>query len=126
MKFLIDMSLSPRWREFLSDAGLIVEHWSTIGAPNASDVDILDFASRDGWVISTQDLDFGTLLALRGLDLPSVIQVRAQATLPQDVGKQILDAISASENYIHRGALITVTPADHRVSILPLRPSEPD
>jgi predicted nuclease of predicted toxin-antitoxin system len=103
-----------------------VEHWSTIGAPDASDVDILDLASRDGWVIITQDLDFGTLLALRGLDLPSVIQVRAQATLPGDVGKRILDAISASERYIRRGALITVTPADHRVSILPLRPSEPD
>jgi predicted nuclease of predicted toxin-antitoxin system len=126
MKFLIDMNLSPQWREFLSSAGLDVEHWSTIGAPDASDVDILDLASRDGWVIITQDLDFGTLLALRGLDLPSVIQVRAQATLPGDVGKRILDAISASERYIRRGALITVTPADHRVSILPLRPSEPD
>lgn len=126
MKFLIDMNLSPRWREYLSDAGLDVEHWSTIGAPDASDVDILDFASRDGWVIVTHDLDFGSLLALRGLELPSVIQIRAQATLPQDVGKQILDAISVSTSYIHRGALITVTPADDRISILPLRPSEPN
>ena len=126
MKFLIDMNLSPRWREFLSDADLDVEHWSAIGAPDASDVDILDFASRDGWVIITQDLDFGALLALRGLDLPSVIQVRAQATLPQDVGKQILDAISASAAYLRSGALITVTPTDHRISILPLRRTEPD
>ena len=125
MKFLIDMNLSPRWREYLSDAGLDVEHWSAIGAPDASDVDILDFASRDGWVFVTHDLDFGSLLALRGLELPSVIQIRAQATLPQDVGKQVLDAISASASYIHRGALITVTPADHRLSILPLRYGEP-
>jgi len=124
MKFLIDMNLSPRWREFLSDAGLDVEHWSATGAPDVSDVDILDFASRGDWVIITQDLDFGSLLALRGLGLPSVIQIRAQATLPQDVGKQVLDAISASEAYLRRGALVTVTPADHRISILPLRPSE--
>ncbi|MFM9135588.1 MAG: DUF5615 family PIN-like protein [bacterium] len=110
----------------LSDAGLDVEQWSASGSPDASDVNILDFASRGGWVISTQDLDFGSLLALRGLGLPSVIQIRAQAMRPQDVGKQVLDAISASENYIHRGALITVTPADHRVSILPLRFTEPD
>ena len=126
MKFLIDMNLSPRWRNFLSEAGLEVEHWSSVGAPHAKDVDILDLASRDDWVIITQDLDFGSLLALRGLDLPSVIQVRAQATLPSDIGRQILDAVSASAEYIRRGALITVTPRDHRVSILPLRPGTPD
>ena len=76
MKFLLDMNLSPQWREFLSEAGLEVEHWSNLGAPDAADTEILDFANRDGWVIITQDLDFGALLALRGLNLPSVIQVR--------------------------------------------------
>jgi len=96
MKFLIDMNLSPQWRDFLAEAVLEVEHWSSVGAPHAKDVDILDLASRDDWVIITQDLDFGLLLALRALDLPSVIQVRAQATLPGDIGRQILDAISAS------------------------------
>ncbi|MFM7146760.1 MAG: DUF5615 family PIN-like protein [Actinomycetales bacterium] len=126
MKFLIDMNLSPRWREFLSNAGLSVEHWSRIGAPDADDIQILDRAHQEGWVIITHDLDFGALLALRGLMLPSVIQVRAQATLPSDIGKQILDAISACEAYLRRGALVTVTPADHRVSILPLRQDEPD
>lgn len=89
MKFLLDMNLLPQWREFLSEAGLEVEHGSNLGAPDAADIEVLNCTSRDGWVIITQDLDFGALLALGGLELPSVIQVRAQATLPADIGRQM-------------------------------------
>jgi predicted nuclease of predicted toxin-antitoxin system len=43
-------------------------------APNAPDREILDHAHRNRLIILTQDLDFGTLLAVGGPATPSVIQ----------------------------------------------------
>jgi predicted nuclease of predicted toxin-antitoxin system len=37
MKRLIDMNLSPRWASLLAKAGYDAEHWSSIGAPDATD-----------------------------------------------------------------------------------------
>ena len=37
MKLLIDMNLSPRWIEALTDSGIEARHWSTVGDGAASD-----------------------------------------------------------------------------------------
>ena len=126
MRILLDMNLTPAWCEVLATAGHEAEHWSHLGPPDATDEEILDFARRGGWVVVTQDLDFGSLLALRGHDLPSVIQVRAHATLPSDIGKQLLDTISAASSHLQAGALVTLMPSDFRVSVLPIRPRASD
>jgi len=126
MKILLDMNLVPLWLEVLAAAGHEAKHWSQQGRPDAPDVEILDFARAEGWVVVTQDLDFGSLLALRGHDLPSVIQIRAHATLPSDIGKQLLDAIAATVSYLQSGALVTLTPTDLRVTALPIRPPASD
>ena len=64
MRFLVDMNLSPRWVDFLAAAGHEAVHWIDVGEPNAPDRVILEHAHRSGQVILTQDLDFGTLLAV--------------------------------------------------------------
>lgn len=109
------------WRDFLASEGHEVEHWMNLGRPDASDLEILDLAKNQGWIVITQDLDFGRLLALGQESLPSVIQIRAQATLPQDIGSQLVGTIKAATSHLITGALVTVTPADYRVSVLPLR-----
>ena len=96
MRFLIDMNLSPKWVEFLTNSGHEATHWVDIGAPDAPDHDVLAYASSSSLVILTQDLDFGTLLAAGGLSTPSVIQFRAQAVLPNDVGSQLLAAVAVT------------------------------
>lgn len=120
MRFLVDMNLSPRWVDFLAAAGHEAVHWIDAGAPNAPDRVILDHAHRNGQVVLTQDLDFGTLLAVGGLSTPSVIQFRAQAVLPSDVGVQLLAAIDVARAHLETGALVTVDPVGHRVTVLPI------
>jgi predicted nuclease of predicted toxin-antitoxin system len=115
------MNLSPSWHDLLVDEDHEVVHWSNLGRPDASDEEILDLARAQGWVVVTQDLDFGRLLALGEDKLPSVIQIRAQATLPQDIGPQLVSAIKATVSHLDSGALVTLTAADFRVTILPLR-----
>ena len=123
MKVLIDMNLSPRWVHFLEDAGHDAQHWSARGRWDADDQEILDAARESGAVLLTQDLDFGTMLAIGGHALPSVIQIRAQATLPSDIGSQVLDTLNVAQTHLTSGALVTLTPLTRRISILPLGPA---
>ena len=120
MKILVDMNLSPRWVDFLTAAGHEAIHWVDVGEPDAPDRTILDHAHRNGQVILTQDLDFGTLLAVGGLTTPSVIQFRAQAVLPPDAGEQLLAALVVTSTHLEAGALVTVDPMGHRVTVLPI------
>ena len=82
MKILVDVNLTPHWCPFLASAGFETIHWSQVGDPGAPDVEIMDFARAGGFVVFTHDLDFGHLLALTRARGPSVIQLRAQDTLP--------------------------------------------
>jgi len=62
----------------LVSQGFEVVHWSTVGQPEAADSESFDFASTNGWIVFTHDLDFGMLLAALRTSAPSVIQVRSQ------------------------------------------------
>jgi predicted nuclease of predicted toxin-antitoxin system len=83
MKVLIDMNLSPRWVSVLSSAGISAVHWSSIGSPMAPDREIIVHAREEGWVILTQDLDFGTILAVSNGERPSVVQIRSEDVSPE-------------------------------------------
>lgn len=44
MKILIDMNLNPRWLTVLAEAGISSARWSSIGALNAPDPQIMAYA----------------------------------------------------------------------------------
>jgi hypothetical protein len=49
-----------------------------------------------------------------------VIQFRAQAALPSDVGAQQLSALDVARTHLEAGALVTGDPVGHRVTVLPI------
>ncbi|MEO8659499.1 MAG: DUF5615 family PIN-like protein [Bryobacteraceae bacterium] len=120
MKLLIDMNLSPQWVEFLTNRGLPSIHWSSIGVASAPDVEIMDYATANGFVVFTNDLDFSRILALRGGTSPSVVQVRTQDLLPDAVGELVVRAFEASRSYLEAGALVTVDLLQSRIRLLPI------
>ncbi len=120
MKFLVDMNLSPLWVAFFADHGFASVHWSTVGDPSAPDTTILDYASTNGYIIFTHDLDFARLLAAQGAKQPSVIQVRTQDVLPKAIGNAVLRAIDGAQTYLESGSLVTVDPIRHRIRLLPI------
>ena len=120
MKLLIDMNLSPRWVEVLSQAGLMAVHWSQIGARDAADSEIMLYAAQNGWCVFTHDLDFSAILAATGTVRPSVIQVRSDDVSPEGLSEMVLSAIQQHDEALERGALLTLDPARARVRILPL------
>jgi predicted nuclease of predicted toxin-antitoxin system len=123
VKFLVDMNLSPRWIEFLGNSAHTATHWSTVGAPNAPDCEIIAYARANGFCVLTHDLDFGTILALTNWDQPSVVQIRADDTSPEAIGGVVARALAQTILEIEAGALLTVEPDKLRVRLLPFRSS---
>lgn len=120
MKLLIDMNLSPVWQPLLHEHGYEAVHWSAIGAHNAPDTEIMQWARGHERVVLTHDLDFGTLLAHSRNRKPSVIQARTQDASPEHLGPAVLHVLRTQREALERGALITIDEQKSRVRILPL------
>ncbi|MFP5306698.1 MAG: DUF5615 family PIN-like protein, partial [Gammaproteobacteria bacterium] len=65
------LNLSPRWVPWLAERGHTARHWLDYGSPTSTDTEIMAATRASGEVVVTNDLDFGTLLALSGDDGPS-------------------------------------------------------
>lgn len=120
MKILIDMNLSPDWTAAFSAANIEAVHWSSIGDPRAEDIEIIQYARTNGYLVFTHDLGFGTILALTHASGPSVIQVRTQDILRSNLSNTVISVIRDNESALEQGALIVVDEARARVRILPL------
>jgi predicted nuclease of predicted toxin-antitoxin system len=120
MRILIDMNLSPEWvNEFrLYDINAI--HWSDIGDIGAPDVEIMDWARKNEYIVFTHDLDFGTVLALTKAESPSVIQVRTQNVTVAHLSKMVISSLKNYEDLLLKGALIVLDEDKKRIRILPL------
>jgi predicted nuclease of predicted toxin-antitoxin system len=122
MKLLVDMNLSPQWISLLADAGIPAEHWSVIGSAMAPDTEIMAYASANGYVVLTHDLDFSAILAITHGNKPSVVQIRADDVSLEAIGKQVIDALLQMTSELKEGALLTVDPNRTRLRLLPLPP----
>ncbi len=118
MKLLIDMNLSPDWVPLLRQHGFEAVHWSSIGAPDAHDPDLMQWARDNGAIVFTHDLDFGITLALTRAGSPSVIQARTQDVSPEHLGQTIVLVLNNYRDALVGGALITIDEAKSRVRIL--------
>ena len=118
------MNLSPRWVGLLNGAGVEAAHWSTLGAINAPDSEIMAYAAAHNYVVLTHDLDFGSILAATHGEKPSVVQIRAADVSPDVIGRQVIIALGQMAAELEEGALLTVDPNRTRLRVLPLRPRD--
>jgi predicted nuclease of predicted toxin-antitoxin system len=119
IKLLVDVCLPPAWEDFLTGYGWPTIHWSRIGDPSAKDTEIMVWALANDRVVFTQDLDFGTLLALTHAIGPSVLQVRGEEVLPRLVGHSVLMTLKAHALDLKSGALVTLDTNRSRIRLLP-------
>ena len=82
-----------------------------MGDPRADDAEIMAWAMANGHVVLAHDLDFGTALALTHAQGPSVLQVRSQAVLPEQIGPLVLASLTRYEAGLSTGAPVVVEEA---------------
>ncbi|MCP5523097.1 MAG: DUF5615 family PIN-like protein [Verrucomicrobiales bacterium] len=121
MRILIDMNLSPDWTRVFIENGWQAVHWVDVGSPSAPDRELMEWARNASYVVFTQDLDFGTLLATTGASAPSVVQLRCEDTRPASMSGMVVAALRGQESQLAGGALMTIDPRKMRLTLLPLR-----
>jgi predicted nuclease of predicted toxin-antitoxin system len=120
VKLLIDVNLSPRWKQWLATNGFASLHWSDVGFGAAPDSEIMSYAVEHQLVVITRDLDFGKMLLERGAALPSVIQLRDEDVTPDTLGKELIESLREAATRLTTGAILTVSRKRSRLTLLPL------
>lgn len=113
------MNLSPEWLPFLADTSVEAEHWSSIGDAAAADTEIAVYAREHGFVILTQDTDFGTMLAITQETKPSVIQIRSDDAAPEAIRTRVVHALKQMQSELRAGAILTIDVSRARLRLLP-------
>jgi predicted nuclease of predicted toxin-antitoxin system len=123
MKFLIDNALSPALAALLQQAGHDAIHVRSIGLQNADDDVIFERAAIDRRIVVSADADFGTLLAVRASQQPSVIQFRGEGSRrPDALARTLLANLPQLVDSLENGCIVTFEPARVRVRLLPIGP----
>ncbi len=119
-RLLADMSISPATVSSLQQHGWDIVRVSKFMPANVSDHAVLAFARHTGRVLVTQDLDFSTLLAVRGYRSPSVITLRLSSSDPDTITRRLLSILPAIEERLQEGCAVTVDDQAVRIRRLPI------
>ena len=121
MKVLVDMKLGLGFVAELQALGIEARHWSQVGALDAPDSVIMEWARREGFVVLTSDLDFGALLhSTHGMG-PSVIQFRGSDLRVRAILGDLINVLDTFRDLLVRGALVTVAGKRVRIVELPVK-----
>lgn len=120
IKFLADMNISPLTVEQLRNLEWDVIRVSEIMDIRSKDTEILLYARENDRVIITQDIDFSMLLAISGFKKPSVINLRLEENKPDLATKRLLNVVTAMENELAEGAVLSVDEVSVRYRLLPI------
>ena len=120
MKLLIDMNLPPRLASLITGKGIESTHWYTIGAPDATDTEIMSYARENNYIVLTCDLDFSAILSTTHGQKPSVIQIRIHDIDTEQIANLITATVLHNEGEIKEGAVISIDAKKARLRILPL------
>lgn len=121
MKVLVDMNLGLGFVAELQTLGIEARHWSQVGALDAPDGFIMEWARREGFVVLTSDLDFGALLHSTNGVGPSVIQFRGSDLRVRAILGDLINVLDTFRDLLARGALVTVAGKRVRIVELPVK-----
>ena len=121
IRLLADVHISPKTVGDLQKQGYKIMRSSEFLPANAPDINILEFARTENWVVLTQDLDFSMLVALSRYSQPSLITLRLSSAKPDIVTQKLLDVLPQIEEALQEGSAITIQDESIRIRKLPVR-----
>lgn len=117
---LLDQGLPRSTVSLLQNQGWNVLHTGDIGLIRSSDVEILEYARKEGRTIITLDSDFHTILALTNASKPSVVRIRLEGLRGNDLAALIKEIWPKIENHLKAGAMVSVNDSGIRIRNIPL------
>ncbi|MBX3404264.1 MAG: DUF5615 family PIN-like protein [Phycisphaeraceae bacterium] len=120
MRFLVDNSLSPRFAEALVTLGHDALHMRSRLPADSADEVIFDFAAAHDRIVLAQDTDFGTILARRRSDRPSVVLFRGRLKATADVVSMFAAHLPSIAEDLAAGAVVVFDDTRVRVRRLPI------
>lgn len=120
MKFLVDMSISPKTVEFLKKRGYEAVRASDLDMAKSKDEEILGYAIEKDMILITADLDFGNILAYTKSKKPSTIIFRLKNPSPAFVNQILLSTLPKIMEPLKKGVIVVVEDRRIRMRELPL------
>ncbi|MBX2967510.1 MAG: DUF5615 family PIN-like protein [Cyclobacteriaceae bacterium] len=120
MKFLLNENISPSLKGKLSTVQIVSAHVKDIGLIGQPDVQIIEYARSNDYIIITHDLDYSRIISLSAKEKPSVITVRADKISSEILFTIIRQNIANLQSYLEKGALVTIEEDKIRFRLLPI------
>lgn len=120
MKILLDMNIPFRYAALLAKKGVEVLRWPDVGAPDAADIEIMEYARNHDYIVLTCDLDFSTILSVTHELKPSVAQIRASVLHAERAVDLIVSALVRYKDDLKKGAILSIDLKKARLRLLPL------
>lgn len=114
------MGIAQSTVKWLLEQGHAASHVRDLHMHQASDEEIIAKAKQEGSIVLTCDLDFGDIMAVTGDKSPGIIIFRLENSKPDNINKRLKQVLQESSASLHKGALIIVEDARHRVRLLPI------
>jgi predicted nuclease of predicted toxin-antitoxin system len=120
MKLLLDQGLPRSAAALLCATGIDAIHVADIGFSQAEDVEIIQRAKEENYVVVTLDADFHALLALDEANFPSVVRISIERLRAKALTDLLLTVIAECRDDLEKCSAITVEVNRIRVRLLPL------